>query len=31
VLVGALGVRIVMVGADFRFGRGGAGNPELLR
>ncbi|GAA5203858.1 bifunctional riboflavin kinase/FAD synthetase [Microbacterium jejuense] len=31
VLVGALGVRIVMVGADFRFGRGGAGNPDLLR
>ena len=31
VLVGALGVRIVMVGADFRFGRGGAGNPVLLR
>jgi riboflavin kinase/FMN adenylyltransferase len=31
VLVGALGVRIVLVGADFRFGRGGAGNPELLR
>lgn len=31
VLVGALGVRIVMVGSDFRFGRGGAGTPELLR
>lgn len=31
VLVGALGVRTVMVGADFRFGRGGAGNPEVLR
>ena len=31
VRVGANGVRIVMVGADFRFGRGGAGNPELLR
>lgn len=31
VLVGALGVRIVMVGADFRFGRGGAGDPGLLR
>jgi riboflavin kinase/FMN adenylyltransferase len=31
VLVGALGVRVVMVGADFRFGRGGAGNPDLLR
>jgi riboflavin kinase/FMN adenylyltransferase len=31
VLVGALGVRIVMVGADFRFGRGGAGDAGLLR
>lgn len=31
VLVGALGVQVVMVGADFRFGRGGAGDPELLR
>lgn len=31
VLVGALGVRIVLVGADFRFGRGGAGDPEMLR
>ena len=31
VLVGALGVRIVMVGSDFRFGRGGAGDPDLLR
>ncbi|WP_194408955.1 bifunctional riboflavin kinase/FAD synthetase [Microbacterium cremeum] len=31
VLVGALGVTIVMVGADFRFGRGGAGTPDLLR
>ncbi|WP_106816172.1 bifunctional riboflavin kinase/FAD synthetase [Microbacterium timonense] len=31
VLVGALGVRIVLVGADFRFGKGGAGSPELLR
>jgi len=30
VLVGALGVRTVLVGLDFRFGRGGAGNPELL-
>ena len=30
VLVGALGVRTVLVGRDFRFGRGGAGNPELL-
>ena len=31
VLVGALGVRTVLVGSDFRFGRGGAGNPALLR
>ncbi|KAA9111080.1 bifunctional riboflavin kinase/FAD synthetase [Microbacterium rhizomatis] len=31
VLVGALGVRTILVGADFRFGRGGAGTPELLR
>ena len=31
VLVGALGVRTVLVGRDFRFGRGGAGNPEPLR
>ncbi|MFG6443720.1 bifunctional riboflavin kinase/FAD synthetase [Microbacterium sp. P06] len=31
VLVGALGVRSVLVGSDFRFGRGGAGNAELLR
>ncbi|QKJ19853.1 bifunctional riboflavin kinase/FAD synthetase [Microbacterium hominis] len=31
VLVGALGVKIVMVGSDFRFGRGGAGTPALLR
>lgn len=30
VLVGALGVQTVMVGRDFRFGRGGAGSPELL-
>ncbi len=30
VLVGALGVRTVLVGHDFRFGRGGAGNPETL-
>lgn len=30
VLVGALGVQIVLVGGDFRFGRGGAGTPELL-
>ncbi|MEV8274046.1 bifunctional riboflavin kinase/FAD synthetase [Microbacterium sp. NPDC077184] len=31
VLVGALAVRLVMVGSDFRFGRGGSGDPELLR
>ena len=31
VLVGALGVRTVLVGRDFRFGRGGAGDPDLLR
>ncbi|WP_137846059.1 bifunctional riboflavin kinase/FAD synthetase [Microbacterium sp. 2FI] len=31
VLVGALDVRILLVGRDFRFGRGGAGDPELLR
>lgn len=31
VLVGALGVKIVLVGADFRFGRGGAGTPDVLR
>ncbi|MDY0909179.1 bifunctional riboflavin kinase/FAD synthetase [Microbacterium sp. CFBP9034] len=31
VLVGALGVQIVLVGSDFRFGRGGAGDPALLR
>ncbi|TQJ32534.1 bifunctional riboflavin kinase/FAD synthetase [Microbacterium sp. SLBN-146] len=31
VLVGALGVTIVLVGSDFRFGRGGAGTPETLR
>ncbi len=30
VLVEALGVQILLVGDDFRFGRGGAGNPELL-
>ncbi|MFB8147639.1 bifunctional riboflavin kinase/FAD synthetase [Microbacterium sp. NPDC056003] len=30
VLVGALGVRTVLVGRDFRFGRGGAGDPGLL-
>jgi riboflavin kinase / FMN adenylyltransferase len=31
VLVDALKVRTVMVGVDFRFGRGGAGNPDVLR
>ncbi len=31
VLVDALGVRTVMVGSDFRFGRGGAGDPDMLR
>lgn len=31
ILVDALGARIVMVGADFRFGKGGAGDPALLR
>ena len=31
VLVDALGVRTVLVGQDFRFGRGGAGNPDVLR
>lgn len=31
VLVDALDVRVVLVGEDFRFGRGGAGNPEVLR
>ncbi|MCR2810089.1 MULTISPECIES: bifunctional riboflavin kinase/FAD synthetase [unclassified Microbacterium] len=31
VLVDALKVRTVLVGRDFRFGRGGAGNPEVLR
>ncbi|MFG6403383.1 bifunctional riboflavin kinase/FAD synthetase [Microbacterium sp. P04] len=30
VLVGALGVRTVLVGRDFRFGRGGAGDAALL-
>ena len=30
VLVGALGVVTVMVGDDFRFGRGGAGDPDML-
>lgn len=31
ILVEALGARTVLVGSDFRFGRGGAGNPDLLR
>ena len=31
VLVEALGVRTVLVGRDFRFGKGGAGNPDVLR
>ncbi|WP_396655366.1 bifunctional riboflavin kinase/FAD synthetase [Microbacterium sp.] len=31
VLVGALGAQTVLVGEDFRFGRGGAGNPQVLR
>lgn len=31
ILVGALHVTTVLVGEDFRFGRGGAGTPELLR
>ncbi|MGW8484098.1 bifunctional riboflavin kinase/FAD synthetase [Microbacterium sp. NPDC055903] len=31
ILVDALHVSTVLVGKDFRFGRGGAGNPELLR
>ncbi len=31
ILVGALEVSTVLVGEDFRFGRGGAGTPELLR
>jgi riboflavin kinase / FMN adenylyltransferase len=30
VLVDALGARTVLVGDDFRFGRGGAGTPEVL-
>ncbi|MEI2268880.1 bifunctional riboflavin kinase/FAD synthetase [Microbacterium sp. No. 7] len=30
ILVDALGAVCVMVGADFRFGRGGAGTPEFL-
>ncbi len=31
ILVGALHVSTVLVGADFRFGHRGAGTPELLR
>jgi riboflavin kinase / FMN adenylyltransferase len=31
ILVDALAVRTVFVGSDFRFGRGGAGTPDLLR
>ncbi len=31
VLVKALQARTVLVGADFRFGRGGAGTPDVLR
>ncbi|WP_309129643.1 bifunctional riboflavin kinase/FAD synthetase [Microbacterium sp.] len=31
ILVDALRVRTVLVGRDFRFGKGGAGTPELLR
>lgn len=31
ILVAALHVSTVLVGEDFRFGRGGAGDPELLR
>lgn len=31
VLVDALAVQTVLVGADFRFGRGGAGTPDVLR
>jgi riboflavin kinase/FMN adenylyltransferase len=31
ILVDALHVVTVLVGRDFRFGRGGAGNPDLLR
>lgn len=30
VLVGSLGARTVLVGEDFRFGRGGAGDPGML-
>ncbi|GAA2005271.1 bifunctional riboflavin kinase/FAD synthetase [Microbacterium ulmi] len=31
ILVAALGARTVLVGGDFRFGRGGSGNPDVLR
>lgn len=31
VLVDALGARVVLVGGDFRFGRGGAGTVDVLR
>ena len=31
ILVDALGARTVLVGLDFRFGKGGTGNPDLLR
>lgn len=31
ILAADLNARYVIVGADFRFGKGGAGNPELLR
>ncbi|MDN3495532.1 bifunctional riboflavin kinase/FAD synthetase [Planococcus sp. APC 4015] len=31
VLVDALDVRVVLVGGDFRFGRGGSGDPDALR
>jgi riboflavin kinase/FMN adenylyltransferase len=31
ILVDALGASTVLVGSDFRFGRGGAGNPDVLR
>ena len=31
ILVEALGARTVLVGTDFRFGRGGAGNPDVLQ
>src|SRR6478752_7681588 len=31
ILVDALGARTVMVGLDFRFGKGGTGNPDVLR